>query len=1136
MLPVKRSRRKDLELPPPATAAGANGATAGPSSPNSNSNTNKKTATFTDEAIGTGVRVHWSRFKKRLGAGSNISESLLEITESNGTSDKKDDQSLPATSNEKDSPNPDDEEVNEIVVDNKFSFEGGPRSITQPSDHGGTPEKSGTSATHGTYATDHDSVHSHRGMMAFFSFLSALRFRIASSLNRFFFTEFFDAAAERQYKKETYYQMKGLSLAGSLVLVLNWVLICILIPRESLIFADKMFYWVLSPCFVVPLPVMIVFDWPKKYPRTYQLFMTLVVWSWCAYVLLLLQLCGFYNKAEMVMDCKSKEFVGVFFYTGAYPAIALFALGQNRLMGAVMAMLNAVLIASVIRVKKTWIRNFLNYLLYTVFLLWIHYTREAAERRLYTMRDRLKVQYRATQKAQVRESRAADSKKRFSSYIFHEVRVPLNTALLAVQNMQATGLFAPDDIEYTALEGSLNMMSKVLNDVLDFNRMDSGRFESVSKPYAFHKVIKGMLVPLRMTAAARGQELITELDSQIDVMARTALYRAKGMSEDKITKLLQDGDDEDGGLIVGDEHRLRQVVTNLASNACKFTPGGGTITVRTKLLLPGFGSGDDGTTAVGDSSSTPVKPRTDDDDDDCPPLGNDDDFEDGDPRVSHDIEAPPLTGARLAALESSVHPRQDQIIIRIEVEDTGVGIRRRDMVDNKLFSPYVQTDLGRFQGGKGTGLGLALSKHIVRLSGGRLGVKSKRGHGSMFWVELAVGVGQKVIANSDFQHMKDGIVAQSFAFNRDTTEAFKLPEGEGVTPSTLQSSTSESVSPREEALCAQQVQQTQQAMGRLMEHSGQIELLSRAMPHRKTDGSAMSSSTQLRFGGSKIDLNVPSQQPATGGTTDGGPPSPTMSKRSSKGVLGASAGLAMTSVATEPETVKAVAVPTRPSMPDPESFDSASTAGPSKNDDPSSETLKPPAGSSAAKPPPPSPFSPPLNVLVVDDDGLTRKLMARMLTRNGCVVETADNGKSAFDMAINAKNPFTWDSASPSTKSDGGMVHTPYLQELEPKYDVIFLDNQMPVMSGVDTVRRLRAMKRKDFVVGVTGNALKEDQEEYLEAGVDAVLTKPVAEADLKKCLFSADERRKQAAAERQRRTSDAPSVSVAELSPPGPS
>lgn len=39
--------------------------------------------------------------------------------------------------------------------------------------------------------------------------------------------------------------------------------------------------------------------------------------------------------------------------------------------------------------------------------------------------------------------------------------------MLAVQNMEASGVFRKDDIEFTALEGSLTMMSKVLNDVLD---------------------------------------------------------------------------------------------------------------------------------------------------------------------------------------------------------------------------------------------------------------------------------------------------------------------------------------------------------------------------------------------------------------------------------------------------------------------------------------------------------------------------------------------------------------------------------------------------------------------------------------------------------------------------------------------
>jgi len=65
----------------------------------------------------------------------------------------------------------------------------------------------------------------------------------------------------------------------------------------------------------------------------------------------------------------------------------------------------------------------------------------------------------------------------------------------------------------------------------------------------------------------------------------------------------------------------------------------------------------------------------------------------------------------------------------------------------------------------------------------------------------------------------------------------------------------------------------------------------------------------------------------------------------------------------------------------------------------------------------------------------------------------------------------------------------------------------MPVLSGLNAVRQLRELNRTDFVVGVTGNALIDDQQEYLEAGVDKVLTKPVLEKSLKDALLMARER-----------------------------
>jgi CheY-like chemotaxis protein len=51
---------------------------------------------------------------------------------------------------------------------------------------------------------------------------------------------------------------------------------------------------------------------------------------------------------------------------------------------------------------------------------------------------------------------------------------------------------------------------------------------------------------------------------------------------------------------------------------------------------------------------------------------------------------------------------------------------------------------------------------------------------------------------------------------------------------------------------------------------------------------------------------------------------------------------------------------------------------------------------------------------------------------------------------------------------------------------------EMPVMDGLEATRRLRAMGVKAPIVALTANAMSEQQEEFLDAGADAVLTKPV--------------------------------------------
>jgi signal transduction histidine kinase len=71
---------------------------------------------------------------------------------------------------------------------------------------------------------------------------------------------------------------------------------------------------------------------------------------------------------------------------------------------------------------------------------------------------------------------------------------------------------------------------------------------------------------------------------------------------------------------------------------------------------------------------------------------------------------------------------------RIEVEDTGIGIKPEDL--GRLFVEFQQLDSSSSKRYSGTGLGLALTKRIVEAQGGSVGVDSEVGSGSRFWALL----------------------------------------------------------------------------------------------------------------------------------------------------------------------------------------------------------------------------------------------------------------------------------------------------------------------------------------------------------------------------------------------------------------
>jgi PAS domain S-box-containing protein len=157
----------------------------------------------------------------------------------------------------------------------------------------------------------------------------------------------------------------------------------------------------------------------------------------------------------------------------------------------------------------------------------------------------------AEQAARAEAEQANQAQTRFLAVLSHELRTPLTPVLTTVQMMESDATLPPEVAEQiTMMRRNIELEARLIDDLLDLTRVSQGKLELQLATVDLHDKIRHVIGICN--SDVRSRQLHLDVDLQADP------HHVRG----------------EGG-------RLQQVLWNLLKNAIKFTPAGGTITVRT---------------------------------------------------------------------------------------------------------------------------------------------------------------------------------------------------------------------------------------------------------------------------------------------------------------------------------------------------------------------------------------------------------------------------------------------------------------------------------------------------------------------------------------------------------------------------